>query len=531
LSLSNPSERAVPHPPPTHALLDRCVLLGLLLYALALSLWIIAGGLHVTQEDGYYYLQIARNIARGAGVTFDGAHATNGFHPLWLLCLLPVFLLTSSPENALRAALLLQTLFMLVCVALLYRTVRRFVGPLVGGFAVLLWLLFSYQWLFSGLEFGIYALCLLAVLHVYLGGFATTQPPARLYFRLGLLCGLTFLARLDSLLLAALVAGALGVREWRAGLSRAGVQRLGAFALPVALVVAAYALINLALYGHPLPVSAALKQAWSATMLSADPHYAAQGWLAAKAVQWSWPLSQPDNLLVLTLVLGAWVVPALWLVARFVPGWRVTQLPWQPFLAFSVLNFTAYALLLHGTLVRAPWYYAIQPLLTALFAAALVEALPKRWLGPLVLAVLWLAIPLYTARSIARAAERQADGSLPEPLWVAAQWAQANVPPDALVASWNAGTIGFWSGRRVINLDGVVNSWSFFESERFDLCRYWQQNGVTVLLDAFEDKQALSTVPTIGAYVRCVDRLDLLWSANPYHTDWHIEAYRFRPTP
>jgi hypothetical protein len=42
-------------------------------------------------DDGYYYFQIARNLARGAGFTFDGIHATNGFHPLWLLLQAPLF--------------------------------------------------------------------------------------------------------------------------------------------------------------------------------------------------------------------------------------------------------------------------------------------------------------------------------------------------------------------------------------------------------------------------------------------------------
>ena len=33
-------------------------------------------------DDMFYYLQIARNIARGAGATFDGETLTNGFHPV-----------------------------------------------------------------------------------------------------------------------------------------------------------------------------------------------------------------------------------------------------------------------------------------------------------------------------------------------------------------------------------------------------------------------------------------------------------------
>jgi len=38
-------------------------------------------------DDAYYYIIIARNFAFGGIPSFDGLHATNGFHPLWMLLL------------------------------------------------------------------------------------------------------------------------------------------------------------------------------------------------------------------------------------------------------------------------------------------------------------------------------------------------------------------------------------------------------------------------------------------------------------
>src|SRR5271170_2604589 len=34
-------------------------------------------------EDGFYSLAVARNVARGAGITVDGSQPTNGFQPLF----------------------------------------------------------------------------------------------------------------------------------------------------------------------------------------------------------------------------------------------------------------------------------------------------------------------------------------------------------------------------------------------------------------------------------------------------------------
>ena len=40
------------------------------------------------QDDFFYYLKIADQILAGHGISFDGLHATNGFHPLWLVVVL-----------------------------------------------------------------------------------------------------------------------------------------------------------------------------------------------------------------------------------------------------------------------------------------------------------------------------------------------------------------------------------------------------------------------------------------------------------
>ncbi len=36
-------------------------------------------------EDAYYYLSGARHQIESGLISLDGAHATNGFHPLWML--------------------------------------------------------------------------------------------------------------------------------------------------------------------------------------------------------------------------------------------------------------------------------------------------------------------------------------------------------------------------------------------------------------------------------------------------------------
>jgi hypothetical protein len=42
-------------------------------------------------DDAFYYLNITRNVVLGKGVSFDGIAPTNGFHPLYLGMLIPLF--------------------------------------------------------------------------------------------------------------------------------------------------------------------------------------------------------------------------------------------------------------------------------------------------------------------------------------------------------------------------------------------------------------------------------------------------------
>ena len=42
-------------------------------------------------DDAYYYYSLAKNIVNGHGIVFNYGIPTNGFHPLYVLILLPFF--------------------------------------------------------------------------------------------------------------------------------------------------------------------------------------------------------------------------------------------------------------------------------------------------------------------------------------------------------------------------------------------------------------------------------------------------------
>ena len=461
------------------------------------------GVVSVMYDDGFYYLQIARNLASGRGPSFDGRHPTSGYHPLWLLALLP--LAAAGGHAALLGSFLLQAGLAGAAAALAYRAARALgARPLAATLAPLALEqhLATYWMHLSGLEYSL-QLALLCVLG--LGAARASRPTPGSSATGALLC----LARLDNALLVALVAA------WSA--RRDGFRAALRTVLPAALAIGAYLACNLWLFGHALPISAQVKREWSAELLARDPVAAAHGLLAAKLANLAWPLAHMPDAYLLLPALGLAAALALLLGARLGTAGAETL---QPFAAFAWLQLLAYGWLYHGGFSFQPWYFLVQPWLGALAVAVLAQrALEVSRLGRLGAAAASLGPPAVagallalTAQHVGLKRERQVRFLRQDPLYAAAAWVRDETPPGAVIGSWNAGLVAVISGRTVVNLDGLVNSWSYLETGRRDPCRYWREERVGFLVDAF-DPASRAGGPAAGP---CAAALRLVWTGPAY---------------
>ncbi len=163
-------------------------------------------------DDAYYFFTVARNIAQGHGITIDGTHWTTGFQPLWgLICAVPF--LAPSDRAAFAIIYVLSILLWLAGAALFVRLVRRAsaisLQPLAIALIVALFLGEAQltRGYFNGMETGLYltlTLGLLVAFEDYLG-----LPPEQVSLGrvagLGVLAGLTMLARNDAFLLCGML--------------------------------------------------------------------------------------------------------------------------------------------------------------------------------------------------------------------------------------------------------------------------------------------------------------------------------------
>lgn len=375
----------------------------------------------VTFDDAYYYFQIGEQLADGHGSTFNGLDHTNGYHPLWqLICALP-YLVGLSGVAAVRALLLLQ---LVVWAATLW-IVAGIVGPKLSRVstatvALLLALVAGNPYVFkifvNGLESGVVALAYTGLIA------AVLQRNDRLVM---VWLVVAFLGRTDALF----VVGCLFLATW-------GWRRF----IPVGVVAAAYLLFNQIVFGNPLQVSGVIKR---------------QSVTAGRAF---------TMLVIAAVALAIGVGSRRLASARFER--TTTFLSTTGWFAAACVVLVGYYQVLSVEVYL--WYYAPVALYLFMlllhaatdFAEGVVAEGQSLRTVQAILVLPFVAGFIFSTRQITDPQLR----SLQEGDRAAALWVRDNSAPGTVIASWDAGIVGYFSERPLVNLDGVVNSFEWEEA-------------------------------------------------------------------
>jgi len=422
-------------------------------------------------DDASYYFTIARNLAAGRGLTFDGIHPTNGFQPLWLLMLVPLFLLHGTPETMIRLVVVLQTLLLSLAYLVFWRTQSKLFSPRTAALTGILFVSFVFLPCINGMES---ALLVLLITILYGCGFELTQT--QLNWRhaalLGIILGCVLLARLDTIFIALCLLGWFARRCVATETRSRAVAAVLICALAAAAVVGPWLAFNFLKFGSVMPISGALKSSFPHSSLGpyTVPRIAAMGVVnlgsAVAAICWS-----------------------LWTVIRTL---RNRPAPDREFYATATTIF-AWAITMHFAYTMIfmktdtfGWYFVLYPL----FAIVLVTGPIHRVLESNLLRTRPGAYPAAAALLIVAMIVRdQTRDSFPQngqwhtPVYNAAVWAREHTPPEAIFAMSDCGHFGFFSLRRVINLDGLVNDLDFQHTlAEHRLNQYLRENVVDFLV-------------------------------------------------
>lgn len=411
----------------------------------------------VLPDDAYLSLHLARSIAHGLG-PFYGLAPTNGFQPLYVFLISPVFAFTGGDAlTPVRVALLLLVAADACALALTLRVATRLgcssAAVVIAG---LTWAVSAYsvRTSLNGLETTLAAAAIAATL---LQWQRVRAEPSRAgpWVGFGALMGAAYLARIDSLLLApALVAPML----WRSPDGRSGVGRPGtlrdlALAAAAGLAVALPWLAYSWHWTHDLfPISG---RALRYMNLSNVDH--APTWSNTYAPMLMRALRAIARNLGFSLVVALAVA---WAAARGDGSKLLTRMrTLLPLAAFGALLVASYAFVVFG-----PWYFAryFYPLIIATTLAIAIGVDELRCgLGARRRAVLWAVATIVVLGSVADPRFRALFAAGPPPprgYLRIGQWAREHFPPGTVIGGSQTGALGYFADRQtVVNLDGVVN--------------------------------------------------------------------------
>ena len=416
----------------------------------------------VVSDDMFYYLDIARNMADGRGATIDGENVSNGFHFLYAALLVPLAKISGDDKDLfVRLALSLLTLLSILSAWPLYRLLRSRCSEPSALFAGVFWLCSPFTVLIclSGVEVPVFVFVLSFTSLAYVKMKEKGEYPLSRWAALGLLAGLVILARLDGAILAAIIALELFFL-----LSRR--RQALAFCAGTLACVSPWFLWSYLRTGYILQVSGKAIRCQTHLLFQRGGG-GAGAWLRQVAGNF---VAGIDNMTILCGMSATTFFIICAVVLFFLIGlsilrkklareWlgRARPLIFLP--VYGVVTLLLYAAWLWYT---QNWYYysvffsgcVILGLLLDFFDCGIFSG------KKIYRTVFWVALSCLLLISSLRLNARWWKRGIrwwQEEMYRATLWCGDNLPEEARIGSFNSGMLGYYSGRTVINLDGVVN--------------------------------------------------------------------------
>lgn len=405
-------------------------------------------------DDAFYYYKIAANLFTFGRITYDGEQLSNGFHPLWLVLITPLY--TGEHAGAdfvARVQWLMLGLHLLTVIALYFTLLRVRSGWWVATIVTAVFCVHStfIDMQLNGLETSLNTLVLLVLFNAFLTVFLQPQTLLRRYVFFGVMSGAAFLTRTDNAITLLLL---YAVLAWQSRQALLPVwPRLFASGVVAVMVVAPWLLWNQLQFGSMVQSSGKVE-----TILWGVPQFSLASTVYRLLLT---PMAVYSHLqdsakLFVSPAMNLALQSIVLLLGGAVVVWRLCGRHSAPSLrALALFCLAVFAVFCYSAGMRSfvrTWYHIPVGLVLLLLVAGLLTMWrERRWVAGLLLvwlsSVLWLHSP---AKLPGTAVERS-------PHFVVMDWIHANTPADAVIGSMNSGILSYLVQRKVVNLDGVVD--------------------------------------------------------------------------
>lgn len=404
-------------------------------------------------DDASYYLKIGMNYSEGYGTTFDKINLTNGFQPLWQYIVTGISsVMKTSTENLLRSVLFVQLIIISLSAIIFFKTVSGFFGNKAALGCSIVFLLFVYSLCINGMESALMVILLLILIKYisqtdYLYCFNLKND-----ILISALSGLLILSRLDMVMFAFALLIYLTVNGLTAeDAKKMYFNKAAVLMIIVSVVILPYLINNFIMFGNFFPVSGFLKTGITDIPLS-------------------------DKLTELFAYRETYFAMTSFLYIVFYAA-KVKNTEKNFFKKYSdvMLIFSISCILLYVFLILFVdwvifyWYFipfAVFFSFVSVIPLYYLSESKKLFAGNIVYFSFLIIILFYWGSKIIINYNQPGDtlqNNWNLESYKATLWAKSNTNPDDIFAMKDAGHFGFFSERRVINLDGLVNNFDYQE--------------------------------------------------------------------
>ncbi|MFW9980592.1 MAG: hypothetical protein ACFFE3_01585 [Candidatus Thorarchaeota archaeon] len=396
-----------------------------------------------TLDDSWIHLQFARTIYEGTPWEYSpGYPSTGSTSPLWSIILSVVFLFVSDTISVVWGVLIISIIFFIGCSYLVSHIIRTYTGSTLWGVVGILGfvILPRNTWLMlSGMETPLFMFILL--LSIYL--LDRTDTKADLL--LGAVAGLAYLSRPEGVLVAVLLIPLRFLMlSYKEKMSRKRIQTLIISGIIAAMIVLPWILHCINVTGYPLPDT-----------YYAKVHVPTEVEKEAWDIWWSYFVRE-----MYFLIIG--ISAGVFLILKGKP------FPWILAVSLTILYrlSTPYASLINNARYLVP-IFDLFLIAAIVFAAWIIEttfdkimkvkdSVDARYLSVIVVSLLLLVplLPTYVNQADYYTKSVRTINDMHVGIGT---WLVENTPEDAVFATHDAGAIRYISGRRMIDLAGLLS--------------------------------------------------------------------------
>ena len=408
---------------------------------LASGMWLFLGSLSIwgcTWDDSYIIFRYAQNLVNGLGLVFNAGQKVEGYTSFcWVLLLAGGTRFTSDTILASKVLGLIFSLSTLLAGYFLCRLVAADKNP-VYGFALVLTASNAYFIVGSvaGLETPLFTSILCWSMVAYLKAIRAANPRSQTGWCAGasLLLALLVLTRPDGVLTSFVL---WCHAAWR---FRKQPRNVALFTLPLVLVYAPYFLWRWHYYGFFFPNTYYVKRGGTLALFAQGAAQAGKflgnqtgGWFLSGLIGLAVLLFPSVETTALALAIASRVIFDLW-SGGVTPGEFRFLIPVLPLIW----------ILSEHVLVREWGAFAARPRTHVLLAGTCGLLMAGQ------LAAFW-QLRAQNVRPVRIGMERAHIGL--------GKWLRTNSPPNATVAAGDIGAIAFWSHRKILDLDGLTDTY------------------------------------------------------------------------